>query len=163
MRLLFLFLFIVSSVSAQNFELKQFDLAVLVAEPHASSEDTDMLYMYLKSNYARGVKKNIQFYYGNKENGICGFVQSFENGVITYTKNECAEEGGFENSLTLPKVNLDQLRNLIEDLEAAGKNDLPMKWTANKTKYIPKDEEAGCYYEIISKTYSTLVKILCGC
>ena len=141
-------------VSAQNCNLKlptpdpNYFLANL-------NEQDDYLYL-VKYISGASKKKHTKTFEGSSE--TCEFTQTFNN-KITYTINQCSEAGA-DVQIVFPNYCKKELEKFIEWTFKNYGN----KWNSDKTKYIPIEEEAGCYIEIKkNKQNNYLIEYYCGC
>jgi len=122
--------------------------------PLALQSDFSPFYLYLKTTYL--TRKDSVKYYDWDTKRICAFQQTFEN-QIKYSVENC-DEGGISEQIILPKMELSLIKAFITYLFYDKEN----IWIKN-TKYQPKNEGAGCYYEIKQTEKNTIIKIFCGC
>ena len=90
------------------------------------------------------------------------FTQQFENG-ITYKEENCSEEGGGNLAVTFKNVNRKSLENWIEKIFKILDETNENIWNEKRTQYSPKEEGAGCYFEIKEENNKTKVEVYCGC
>lgn len=146
---------------SQAFELKKTNIVELRKDMEQNNS-TEIIYSYLLQEYKKvGEKKNIKMFDSNKTK-ICAFEQEFLGG-ITYSINECSEEGGMTFKITFPTVGKKTVMNWIEIMDSNDLSEIDNSWNENGTIYRPTDEGVGCYYTIINDDKSTVVEIWCGC
>jgi len=159
-----LLLFSCTSFSQQTFILKLPDAEKLNKRYNEKETSTDIVYLYLNENYkSNSVKYAIQTD-ADFDNIECGFTKKFKHGIL-FTTNNCGEASPLIQKITFPKTNRSTLQKWVELIYKAS---IPLdskstnKWK-NNNEYIPKDEEAGCYYKIIDTSKLSIVEIWCGC
>lgn len=138
----------------------------ILLEPNANpamaeKNPPDNIYIYLLSNYEPASKQKDIIMDGDR---ICSFRQSFQQG-IEYSTKKCEETVGRQSVLVLPKADINNLRNWIEQMHKLTGNGIKNNWDKAKLIYSPKDkgEDCGCYYEIKDGPENTVIKVYCGC
>jgi len=127
--------------------------------------DTDIIFLYLESNYASNSKKyNIEKDpdFNNQE---CGFTKKFKSNII-FTTNKCGEASPILQKIIFPKTTTKMLKNWIQQIYKIGLSEgieSDNKWYKNTIEFGPKDKEAGCYYKIKQTTTNSIVEVWCGC
>lgn len=141
---------------AQTFELAQPDTAKLKLVRNVLDYSESLGYIYLKEYYKiKTPIDSVEIYDWDPEGGVCAFQQDFEFS-IHYKLWKCREAGGITETITLPKIEITDIRKFIELLFYDEFN----QWT-DENRYEP--DGAGCYYEIIQNETNTIIEIYCGC
>lgn len=152
----FLTLFFVMQVSfGQHFKPHLPDTDHLKALEKATTVTESLSYLYLCAYYTAISGKKALQYYAWEPDAICAFQQSFENG-ITYTVRNCLEEGGGNEQLTFPLMDISTVRSFIERL-------FYDEWNTWVSEFAYEPKEAGCYYTIKQTENQTIIDIYCGC
>lgn len=147
---------------AQSFELKIPNVEGLRAELEKTNYAHDAVYLYLIRNYEAESEKLEVKKYDYPDYSICAFKQESEYGII-YSEEQCREAGGITTHLNLPKTDKESLIQWIELIYNSSPTDIEHGWNADKTKFGPTDNGAGCYYEITETENSTEMDMYCGC
>jgi hypothetical protein len=159
--LIFSLVFSISCFSQQVFQLKQPDVAKLKAIVEKDPmQNEHLLLLYFENNYkATSGKIDVRLDpdFNNKE---CGYSKKYEFGIV-FTTNNCGEASPLKQTITFPRTDINQLKKWVENIYKADLTDVPNKWKGNE--YIPKDEEAGCYYTIKQEKEKSTIEIFCGC
>lgn len=144
---------------SQTFTLKSPDVYALKKELDRDNSK-EIIYTYLFQEYKKiGKKKNIKKYEYNQDE-ICAFEQEFYGG-ITYTIDQCPEEGGMNYNIKFPKTDRKTLIDWVELMDNNDLSDVENSW--NKNNYRPTDEGVGCYYTIKETETNSIVEVWCGC
>lgn len=163
MKNLFILLFFPFFCFSQDFVIPKPNIEELEAELNSREFLSDEVYLYLIKNFDSIASKKDLKYYDYDSNSICSFNQGFDKNINYFTYNQCNEEGGSSSILTLPKTDRKSLIIWVEQIFKIYPTDIDHSWNSEMTIFRPTDEGAGCYYEIIEKKSSTMVKIYCGC
>ncbi|MEQ8474091.1 MAG: hypothetical protein RIC35_23045 [Marinoscillum sp.] len=147
---------------SQEFQLPELDHELLGKEYQKSGYAEDLIYIYLHTTFDSLEKKKEVIHYKYPNYSICSFNQNFQH-EINYSIEQCGEAGGASVILVLPKTERRSVVNLINDLYEIDRTDIENEWNAEYTKFEPKDNGVGCYYEIIEKENATVIKNYCGC
>lgn len=155
--LIFAIFFLLTNVeiSAQPFIPATVDTTYLRAEWRSKSYSQSLAYHYLMQHYDKQAPKDsLVFLYPNDPEP-CHFRQEFKRG-ITYQLMTCDEEGGGEEIIRFPKMELARARSFIESL-------FYDRWNAWLDDYHYHPDGAGCYYTIVQGDDFTEIQIWCGC
>ncbi|RAI84690.1 hypothetical protein [Algoriphagus yeomjeoni] len=147
---------------SQNFSLIEPNIKELKADLGKSDFVEDIFYLYLTRNYKVESEKFEIKNFEYPDYGICSFKQSFHFG-ISYYSYKCDEAGGLTTELTLPKIDVADLKNWIEKIYYADLTEIPNEWYEDGVTYGPIDREVGCYYQIMLENESWIVSAYCGC
>ncbi|MDT0552046.1 hypothetical protein [Urechidicola vernalis] len=146
---------------SQSFELKKPNISKL-KDALEQNNSTEIIYAYLLQEYENiGEKKNVKMFEYNK-NQICAFEKEFLGG-ISYTIDECAEEGGITYNITFPRIDKKELMNWVEIMDSNDLSEIENSWNSDGTIYRPNDEGVGCYYTIKETETKSTVEVWCGC
>lgn len=157
--LLIVILFFSKSVYCQDFTFAEVDATQI--ENTSDSLLQDEIFIYIIQNYEQSSSKtNIQHLEYEPET-MCAFKQTFEYD-ITFQIDNCPEEGFNRMIVTFPKIEIEHLRDWIEDISNINSSKDDNKWIDNM-EYGPKDMGAGCYYKIKEKQNHWEINRRCGC
>lgn len=139
----------------ETFELIKPNREALRIAWGSDMEINSLGYLYLKENYIPITgKTDLEYEEWDLENP-CSFSENFENG-IKYSVTHCGEEGGMDEDLVFPLMELDAVKRFINDLFYDEQN----VWSSDY-HYAP--DGVGCHYEIIQSEENTTISIYCGC
>ena len=163
-RVLILALFLLSIVSgySQEVTLKTPNRQKIDSIMKLSNVSIEPIYVYLQQHFEATTEKQNVKTLEYSENVICSFTQEFENGIF-YKEENCSEEGGGSLSVSFKSVNRKSLENWIEKILRILDETNDNIWNKERTQYYPKDQGAGCYFEIKSENNETKVEVYCGC
>ncbi len=142
-------------LNAQGFEPLTADTAKIRADWEANQYRYSEGYLYLKKYYGSAAKRDSVHYLYPSDEEPCAFVEAFKQG-IEYRLLNCDEEGGTEERLRFPRMELKQAQKFINHLFYNQEN----KW---KDGHHYGPEGAGCYYHILQSDDFTEIRIWCGC
>ncbi|MEM9984094.1 MAG: SH3 domain-containing protein [Bacteroidota bacterium] len=114
-----------------------------------------MAYEYLWANYDSLGSKYELTYNEYNPSSPCAFRHDFTNG-LSYSRENCTEEGGSSEALMLPMLPYPVVKTLIDLLFHESGN----SWMDPLSYGV---DGAGCYYEIIPSEEGILIDIYCGC
>ncbi|KAB2817850.1 hypothetical protein [Phaeocystidibacter marisrubri] len=112
-------------------------------------------FLYLQHYYAKVGERDSVDYIENTPGPPCAYRQEFEGGIYFSTRN-CMEEGGGEEWIRFPKMDLSTAQDLINTLFYDNDNE----WLS-ETRFAP--DGAGCSYSILQKEDCTVIHYYCGC
>lgn len=118
----------------------------------------DKAQIYLESNFRKvGTKLILEKFKVCTENCVCSWEQQFEKG-IKYKYYDC-HEAGFNVRITFQGYDIKEISKLVDTLFKTDEN----VWNDEMTSYKPKDNGAGCYYEIRQENGVVILEYDCGC
>lgn len=162
-----LYIFIISlcfslQLDAQDsFVLKEVDSKSLKQKFEKSNYEMNIVLTYLKENYKVVEKKSNIKLDPDFDNEECGYTIKFEHG-IEYTYRNCGEAKPVEETIVLPKVDKVRLQKWIENINSAYPMDIKNVWYKGENEYGPENEEAGCYYKILTSDKKSIIETWCG-
>jgi len=108
-------------------------------------------------------KLEIKRYDWGEDTSICSFNQVFKGG-IHYGVETCEEARGVGTTIMFPSSNLDQIRQWVEWVFEASREDEEINvWDEERLKFQPEEPVPGCYYELQPDTDEVVVRVYCGC
>jgi len=159
--ILFLLLFTTVGLT-QELTLPKVNFKLIQKEYENSGYSEELIYLYLSNTFDSLDIKRDTVFYNYPDYSICSFSQDFEYG-IRYNIEQCKEAGGVSVVVVLPQSEQSSIIDLIETLYKVDRTEIENEWNKEKSKYRPRDEGVGCYYEIIDQENSTVIKNYCGC
>ncbi len=137
-------LLLISTFSySQEFEIKNPDVKKL-KEQIISDYSKSTIYLYLENNFKSTSDKYELSYHDYDNKTICSFDQDFNE--IKYTFWNCKEDAGISETISFPKVKIDNLRKWIESIYSVEESGYGQNiWKENGTKYEPKELVPGCF------------------
>lgn len=142
---------------SQEIKLAKPDTAYLRIQSQINNYTKSLGLLYLEKYYNNNSQKRSVHYYEWDKKDTCAFKQNFAIGIY-YSRWQCKEAGGVSETITFPKMDIIEIRKIINYLFFDSNN----KWIT-PLKYEPKDNGAGCYYEIIESKNRIVLKSYCGC
>ena len=124
------------------------------------TEEHDMSFTYFTTYFKPISKRKVLKRYKDCERDDCtsSWEQYFEDSIL-YREVEI-EEIGSEITIIFPNYNKEEVVKYIDWFCHSEDN----KWNKDKTSYAPKDDGAGCYYEIkLNDKKQYYIHNYCGC
>ncbi len=113
---------------------------------------------YLENNFKKiGDKVIFDTYEACNGDCICSWEQQFGKG-IKYKHDSC-NENGFLVTITFQGYDTSEIIRLVDTLFKTKGN----VWNKEKTKYEPKEDEPGCFYEIRQEKGVAILEYVCTC